>query len=127
MASALGANEVIDHTAADFTEIEPVALVFDTVGGDLLTRSVAVVAAGGRLVSVAEEPPLDLCAEKGVEGIYFVVEPNHDQLTELTRLADEGKLRVAVDKTYPLASASAAFQRTLERGRSGKVVLTVIQ
>ncbi|MGH9192304.1 MAG: zinc-binding dehydrogenase, partial [Acidimicrobiales bacterium] len=126
-ARMLGADEVIDYTTTDFTTIEPVSLVFDTAGGDRLIRSVSVVESGGRLVSVAEEPPIDLSAERGVAGIYFVVRPDQTQLDELTHLADQGILRSVVDKTYPLADARDAFARSLGRSGRGKVVLTVVK
>jgi NADPH:quinone reductase-like Zn-dependent oxidoreductase len=117
----LGADEVVDRTAARFEDvIEPVDVVFDTVGGRLLERSPAVLKPGGRLVSIATEPP------EG--GVYFVVEPNRDQLTELARLADAGKLRPVVDAVFPLEQARAAFERSLEKtGRRGKIVLNVME
>ena len=57
-ARALGADEVVDHTAESFTDVvEPVDLVFDTAGGERLERSPTVLRPGGRLVSIVEEPP----------------------------------------------------------------------
>jgi len=125
-ARTLGADEVIDHTVADFSTIAPVNLVFDTVGGDRLAHSLSVLEPGGRLVSVAEEPPPAMCAEHGVEGNFFIVEPDRNQLEELARLADQGQLRVLVDRTYSLAEARRAFERSLDRTGLGKVVLRVI-
>jgi NADPH:quinone reductase-like Zn-dependent oxidoreductase len=57
--------------------------------------------------------------------VFFIVEPNRDQLTSLARLADVGELRPASVEVFPLASARAAFARSLEPGRRGKVVLVV--
>jgi NADPH:quinone reductase-like Zn-dependent oxidoreductase len=111
-ARSLGADEVIDGR----TEFgERVDVVFDTVGGDLLERASALLADGGRLISVAEEPPGD--------GTYFVVEPNREQLVELARLVEAGTLRVAIDSTFALADAAAAFARSLASGKHGKVVM----
>jgi NADPH:quinone reductase-like Zn-dependent oxidoreductase len=117
----LGAHEVRDGTLGRIEEVEPVDLVFDTVGGELLARSPELVRPGGRLVSVAEEPP----APTGIEASYFVVEPSREQLVELARLADEGALRPAVDSVFALTDARAAFERSLARGKRGKVVLRV--
>jgi NADPH:quinone reductase-like Zn-dependent oxidoreductase len=125
-ARTLGADEVIDHTVADFSGIAPVNLVFDTVGGDRLVRSLSILEPGGRVVSVAEEPPHGVCADHGVDCIFFIVEPNRDQLGELAHLADQGQLRVLVDKTYPLTAAREAFERSLDRSGLGKVVLRVV-
>jgi NADPH:quinone reductase-like Zn-dependent oxidoreductase len=119
-ARGFGAHEVLD--SARFEEgLEPVDLVFDTVGGELLARSPAVVRDGGRLVSVAEEPP----ADAGVDARYFVVEPSREQLIEVTALIDRGDLRPAIDSVFPLDDARAAFERSLAAGKAGKVVLRV--
>jgi NADPH:quinone reductase-like Zn-dependent oxidoreductase len=83
----LGAHEVIDAATGFEDAMEPVDLVFDTVGGERLRHSLAVLRAGGRLVSVAEEPPDG--------GVYFIVAPNRDQLMSISRLADTGELRPA--------------------------------
>jgi NADPH:quinone reductase-like Zn-dependent oxidoreductase len=114
----LGAHEALDAAACFEDAVEPVDLVFDTRGGERLRRSVAVLRAGGRLVSVAEEPP------EG--GEYFIVEPNRDQLTSIARLVDAGELRPPPIETFPLVSAREAFARSLEPGRRGKVVLGVV-
>ncbi len=124
-AREFGAHEVLDHTNVRFEEeLDPVDLVFDTVGGELLARSPAIVRKGGRLVSVAEEPP-KTPSEARIEATYFVVEPNRDQLVELARLVDGGDLRPAIDSVFPLAGARAAFERSLATGKRGKVVLRV--
>jgi len=117
----LGAAEVIDTSATSDLAgaVAPVDFVFDTVGGDLLAGSAALLAPGGRLVAVAEEPP------DGVEGTFFIVEPDVDQLIALARLADEGALRPAIDTTYALTDAIAAFERVASSSKRGKVVLTV--
>jgi NADPH:quinone reductase-like Zn-dependent oxidoreductase len=113
----LGAHEAVDAGTPIEDAVEAVDVVFDTAGGERLRRSPAVLGAGGRLVSVAEEPP---------DGsVYFVVEPNRDQLTSLARLLDRGELRPPSVEVFPLTSARAAFARSLEPGRRGKVVLAV--
>jgi NADPH:quinone reductase-like Zn-dependent oxidoreductase len=119
----LGAHEVVDATEPFDESSEPVDLVFDTVGGDALARSFAVVRPGGRIVSVAEEPPET--ERRDVTGLYFVVEQSRDQLAELAGLIDAGTFRPEVDSVYPLADAAAAFTRVHERGKHGKVVLEI--
>jgi NADPH:quinone reductase-like Zn-dependent oxidoreductase len=119
-AREFGAHEVLDHP--DFENgLAPVDLVFDTVGGDRLARSARVLRDGGRLVSVAEEPPADI----GVDARYFVVEPNREQLGALADLIDGGHVRPAIDSVFPLSAAREAFERSIARGTSGKVVIRV--
>jgi NADPH:quinone reductase-like Zn-dependent oxidoreductase len=123
---ALGADEVIDHTAVRFEDaVEPVDLVFDTAGGERLERSPAVVNRGGRLVSVATDPPGEAAAARGIETVYFVVEPNRRQLVEIAARVDAGDLRPTIDAVYPLDQARAAFERSLGAHGAGKIVLRV--
>jgi NADPH:quinone reductase-like Zn-dependent oxidoreductase len=117
--SELGADEVVTEVPDGF---EPVDLVFDTVGGERIERAAAILRPGGRLVSVAEEPP----QEPGISSIYFVVEPSREQLVELAKLVDGGKLRPTIDAVYPLSESRQAFERTLSDRRRGKVVLQVV-
>ena len=117
-ARALGAHEVLDGRSELDDRVSPVDLVFDTVGGEFLERAPALLTSGGRLVSVAAEPP--------GEGRYFVVEPSREQLVELARLLDSGELRVAIDSTFALSEATAAFERSLASGKHGKVVIRVV-
>ena len=116
MARALGAHDVFDGRRG-LDEVGHVDLIFDTVGGELLELAPTLLANDGRLVSVAEEPP--------GEGTYFVVEPHREQLIELARLVDGGELRVAIDSTFALSEAAAAFERTLASGKRGKVVIRI--
>jgi NADPH:quinone reductase-like Zn-dependent oxidoreductase len=116
-ARALGAHEVIDGRRGLDDGVGPVDLVFDTVGGEFLERAPGLLARGGRLVSVAGEPP--------GAGMYFVVEPSREQLVELACLVDSGELRVVIDSAFPLSEAAAAFERSLASGKHGKVVIRV--
>ena len=112
----LGAHETVDASTRLEDAVAPVDVVFDTTGGERLRRS-PTLRAGGRLVSVAEDP-LD-------GGVYFMVEPNPDQLSSIARLVESGELLPAPVEVFPLTSAREAFARSLEPGRRGKVVLAV--
>src|SRR6266545_1087986 len=103
LARELGAHDVVgfDDAPAD------VDLVFDTVGDP---------PRGARVVSVAAEAP---------GATYFVVEPNAAQLAELARLVDDGKVRPVLDSVFALTDARAAFERSMARGKRGKVVLQI--
>ena len=112
-----GADEVIDRIGLE--GLEPVDLVFDTTGGELLARSPAFVHGGGAIVSIAEEPP------SGVDALYFVVEADRAQLERLRGIVEDGALRPAIDSVFPLDDARAAFARSMAPGKRGKVVLHV--
>jgi NADPH:quinone reductase-like Zn-dependent oxidoreductase len=102
------AVQLVRHLGAQLVdEGAPCDLLFDTTGGDSFARSAADAS---RIVTVAAEAP-------GAD--YFVVEPNGAELAALPRLEPQ------VDSVYPLSEFAAAFERSMQRGKKGKVVLRV--
>jgi NADPH:quinone reductase-like Zn-dependent oxidoreductase len=53
------------------------------------------------------------------------LEPAREQLIEIACLLDSGQLRVAIDSTFALSEAAAAFKRSIASGKHGKVVIRV--
>jgi NADPH:quinone reductase-like Zn-dependent oxidoreductase len=123
-ARQLGAAQVFEPNEDLAGKIEPVDLVFDTAGGERLRRSPEYVRNGGKVVSVAVEPPT-AAGDRQIESIYFIVEPKREQLIEIARLADQGLLRPEIDEVFPLADARQAFERTTSPHQHGKIVLSV--
>ena len=123
----LGANEIIDYIATRFEDVvHEVDLVFDTVGGDTLQRSWQAIKPGGVLVSIVSPPP-PAAVTKGqdVRFIWFVVEPNREQLVQIGSLIDAGKLRPIIDAVFPLAQARQAYEQGTKGHTRGKIVLRV--
>ncbi len=121
-----GIDEVIDYTKTRFEQVVgEVDLVFDTAGGDRLEHSPSVVRRGGRLISVASEPSQEQAAARDITALYFVVTPDSEQLVELAKLVDGGRLQTAIDKVFPLADARRALERSLTAHPAGKIVLRV--
>ncbi|MFD6431931.1 NADP-dependent oxidoreductase [Streptomyces venezuelae] len=126
---SLGADELIDYTATDFSEaVRDVDVVLDGVGGAYGDRSLPVLRRGGHLVTLPDPgglPDPQRAAELGVHAGWTIVEPDRLGLLEIARLVDEGKLRVEVDTVLPLEEAAKAHAYG-ERGRTqGKIVLKV--
>ena len=97
-------------------------LVFDTIGGEVLARSPALLRPGGTLVSVraAAPPP---ATRDDITTVIFIQESSRAQLIELARLVDEGHLRPQVGAVYPLAHATEAFSAKAAGGIPGRIVL----
>jgi NADPH:quinone reductase-like Zn-dependent oxidoreductase len=122
--SELGADQVIDYHQVRFEEaIDPVDVVFDTVGGETLNRSWAVLKPDGRLVTVASGA--EASGDERVTKAFFIVEPIQKELASVADLIDTGKLRTIVDSVVPLSQAPDAFNGKLMRQRKGKVVIAV--
>jgi NADPH:quinone reductase-like Zn-dependent oxidoreductase len=123
----LGADVVLDRDAVRFEEvIAPVDLVIDLAGGDTLARSFGMIVPGGALVSLAETPSPELARQHDLRvASYFIVEPDREQLVELARRIDAGRLRVVIDRVFPLAEARSAFEYARSAHHRGKIVLEV--
>lgn len=123
--TGLGASSVIDYRSRFEDQVGDVDVVFDTVGGATTARSWQVLRAGGVLVGIAEEPPAQDAATRGVRGLFFVVGPNRDELVELARLVDLGALRLTVGRVFPLAETATAITTQRDSHIRGKVVIRV--
>ncbi|WP_280384564.1 NADP-dependent oxidoreductase [Nocardia wallacei] len=124
----LGADEVIDYTAADFTDVaSDIDVVLDTLGGDTAARSLDVLRPGGHLVTAVADEDVELIAQFEAAGSHFsgiAVDPDPVALQGLVDLVEQGKLRVHVQATFPFEQIADAH-RLIERGHvQGKVVLT---
>jgi NADPH:quinone reductase-like Zn-dependent oxidoreductase len=122
----LGAEEFVDAETRTLEEqLEPVDLMLDLVGGELLQRSWPTVKAGGRLVSVVEPPNPQQAERAGLQARYFIVEPDRTQLGKLAGLIDAGQLRPIVGRVFDLGDGAKAFDAKQGGGLPGKVVLQV--
>lgn len=124
----LGVDEFVNYREQPFERVvDDVDLVLDAVGGETLDRSVDVLGAGGRIVTLPE-PPADDVVERArgrrdatVE--WFSVEPDAATLREVRGLVDDGPLAPTVSETWPLRAAAAAHDRSQDGHVRGKLVL----
>jgi len=118
----LGADKFVDVERDDWeAAIGQVDLVYDIIGGDVLTRSTAIVKPGGAVVSVMEPAQTD---RTDIRTVHFVRDANGAHRRAIARLVDDGTLRPQVGAVYPLADAREAFMAKSKRHIPGKVVLT---
>jgi NADPH:quinone reductase-like Zn-dependent oxidoreductase len=98
-------------------------VVFDTVGGETLRRSWSVLKPNGRLATVAADS--EPSSDERVKQAFFIVEPRCDQLVEIAKLFESGKLRTFVDAVLPLSQASDAYTDRVKRQGRGRIVVSV--
>ena len=124
---ALGADEVVDYERERFeTVIGPVDVVFDTMGGDIQTRSWKVLKRGGILASIASPPSAEAPVAHGGRFAFVFTQPNAAQLAEIATLVDAGKLKASVETVLPLAAAVRGQALSAAGHTRGKIVLQVV-
>ena len=133
----LGADDVIDYTAEDFTKRGPRYDVLFDVGSDrslsdcrrvLAPDGVLVVvgAAGGLPRIMARMLETQLRSRLGGQRIRsFLAKGRYEDLVTLKDLAEAGQLSPVIDRTYPLSEAADAIRHVGTRGARGKVVISV--
>ena len=117
------------------TDGRGVDLVVDSVGGRVLAGSLRCLAYRGRCITVGnagrEAQPLDVSAlmlgNQSLTGVFLGAEiatPRaHEMIQGLVDDVAAGRLRVLVDRTFPLSDAAAAHAFVEGRQAVGRVVL----
>jgi NADPH:quinone reductase-like Zn-dependent oxidoreductase len=123
----LGADEVIDYRAHDFTQaVKGVDAVFDTVGGDVTMRSFAVLRPGGRLASVAAGGTAPPSPRPDVASLRPRVDRDRAHLERVAALVVQGAVPLPPISEYALAQAADAHRVSEARHLRGKLVLRVL-
>ncbi|MEV6488449.1 NADP-dependent oxidoreductase [Actinoplanes sp. NPDC051633] len=120
---ALGADQIVDYTAADVASaVEPVDVVFNLVRTDEAATAalVGLVRPGGVIVSATSPSP----AREGVRTVQMGVESRADELAEISRLIDAGEIKVDVYERHPLADLEKVYERGAAGDLRGRVVIT---
>ena len=143
IAKEYGADEVINYETHDFAEEtkrltggKGADLILDAVGKPTFEKGIACAAPFGHVILYGRSggPPdkLDVFRlfEKSIKVSGFVLytaSANQQLMREGTsksfELMKEGKLKMVVGKTFPLAEAPAAHRFIQSRGSVGKLVL----
>jgi NADPH2:quinone reductase len=136
-ARSLGADVVIDYEQEDYvdavlreTDGHGVDVVFDTIGGNTLTRSPDVLAQLGRVVSIVDiAQPQNVVQAWGKNASYHFVftRQNRGKLDELAALVERGLLRPHVGAIFSLADIprAHALLESPKNGLRGKIAIAV--
>jgi NADPH:quinone reductase-like Zn-dependent oxidoreductase len=150
MVKSLGADVVIDYKTQDFEDVlKDYDVVLHSQDAKTLEKSLRVLKAGGKLVSISGPPDpafakaigaswlVKLVARllsagarrkaksRGVAYTFLFMKASGSQLREITRLFDAGVIRPVVDRVFPFESTNEALAY-VEAGRAkGKVVIQI--
>jgi NADPH:quinone reductase-like Zn-dependent oxidoreductase len=126
LVKTLGADRVVRSVSAALSPGEPLFdVLLNTFGGPVPEESYGLVRPGGRLVTLAEPPDQSMTERHAIQGIFFIVASDRDELRRIADLAEQGELRTAIARTLPLADAAIAYGPPPAPRRPGKTVLVV--
>ena len=146
----LGADVVVDYGEEDFEQaLQGYDVVLNSLGADVLEKSLRVLKPGGKLISISGPPDPGFAREigaswfmrqamrllsyrirkqarrHGVSYSFLFMQASGEQLRELGSLVDSGAIRPVVDQVFPFAATNEAMAY-IDKGRAkGKVVIRV--
>lgn len=118
------ADQVIDYTRQRFEdEVHDVDLVLDLIAGQTQERSWTVLKDGGTMISSLARPSAEEARKHHARAETFVAHPDREELMEIGRLIDEGRVHPHVSAVFELKDAAEAQAVLEQRHAQGKVVL----
>ncbi|GID08466.1 NADPH:quinone oxidoreductase [Pseudomonas sp. 008] len=147
---ALGADLVIDYKQQNFESVlHDYDVVLNSLGADVLEKSLKVLKPGGQLISISGPPTAQFAQEQDLSwplkqimrllslGIrrkarkqdvnyrFVFMRANGTQLQQITALIEAGIIKPVIDRAFPFESTAEAL-KYVEQGRAkGKVVVSI--
>jgi len=126
LVKSLGADEVIDYTTTDFSEVlHDFDMVLDTMGGEIYRKSFRILKKGGTVVSLLERPDTSLSLETGTKAEYMFLQPDRNRLSQIAALLSKGKIKPVLGSVLPLEEVKKAHGISQSHHAKGKIVLKV--
>jgi NADPH:quinone reductase-like Zn-dependent oxidoreductase len=150
LVKSLGADVVVDYKTQDFEEVlRDYDVVLHSQDGKTLEKSLRVLRAGGKLVSISGPPDPEFgqqiaapafvrlvmrllswgvrrrAQRRGVGYSFLFMRANGGQLHEIARLVEAGAIRPVIDRVFPLESINDALAYVAGGRAKGKVVVKI--
>jgi NADPH:quinone reductase-like Zn-dependent oxidoreductase len=144
----LGADLVIDYRKDEFEKrLSDYDVVLNSLGPDVLEKSLLVLTSGGKLISIAGPPDPAFAREigaswflrqalralslkirlkakrRGVDYSFLFVRADGKQLSEIARLVDSGVIRPVIDGIFFFKRTPDAIARVKSGRAKGKVIV----
>lgn len=146
----LGADIVIDYKKQDFeTILKDYDMVLNSQDAETLEKSLRILKPNGKAVSISGPPDKNFAKEFGlpwymkmimsflsnkivklakklnVNYSFLFMKANGSQLSQISQLIEQGKIRPVVDKIYPFDQMNEALSYVASGRAKGKVVVKV--
>src|ERR1041384_7391377 len=122
----LGADVAIDYTKPNWeVSVQDVDFALLPVGGETMRRTYDVMKKGGTIATlISRADPAEL-EKRGVRGAPVFSHPDANELSEITKLIEAGKIKPTVSQVLPLKEAAKADAQASTHHTRGKMVLKI--
>ena len=129
----LGADRVIDYKNEDFVKIIMnetnnigVDVVFDTIGGETLTKNIEATRHFGRISTIVRAPAnLDKASFKNITIHHVFVQSGRHKLDEIRKLIEREQIKPVIDSIIELKDIPKAHEKIEKGGVRGKIVVKI--
>lgn len=146
----LGADVVVDYKTQNFEDLlRDYDLALNSQDGQTLDKSLQVLKAGGKLISISGPPDPEFgraigapgfvrlvmrllssgvrrrARRRGLDYAFLFMKANGAQLQEITRLIEAGAIRPVIDKVFPFESTNEALTYVESGHAKGKIVISI--
>ncbi|WP_114955153.1 NADP-dependent oxidoreductase [Sphingosinicella terrae] len=150
LAKELGADVVMDYRKEAFEErLNGYDVVLNTLGPDVLEKSLKVLKPGGKLISISGPPDPAFARliganwivrqvmrlgslkvrrsarRRGIDYSFLFMRPDGAQLSEIAKLVDAGTIRPVIDQEFDFDATPDALERSASGRARGKVVIRI--
>jgi NADPH:quinone reductase-like Zn-dependent oxidoreductase len=127
---ALGAETVIDYAVTPFEQVvRDMDVVLDTMGGEVLNRSMQTVRPGGILISLLEQPSQAEAQARGIRAMKNAAAlpfPSSSLLQTIAQLMAEGQVRTTIAAIFALPEARRAQTLSQTGHGRGRIILRLV-
>ncbi len=152
LAKRLGADIVIDYRKANFVEqLSDYDVVLNTLGSDVLEKSLSVLKPGGKLISISGPPDPAFGVEIGanfvvrqvlryasakirrnankrdIEYSFLFMRADGGQLAKIAKLVEVGAIRPVIHEVFGFDAVPQAMDRVASGHAHGKVVIQIVE
>jgi NADPH:quinone reductase-like Zn-dependent oxidoreductase len=121
----------IDYTKCDYKSLpEKYDVIFDAAGVESFRTCRSLLKPGGRYLTTLPRPKhlthklISLFTpSKRVK--TFLMKSNGDDLDALSKMINDGKLKIYIDSVFPLERIADAHRRAEEYSTQGKIVIII--
>ncbi|WP_026839733.1 NADP-dependent oxidoreductase [Gillisia sp. JM1] len=141
---ALGADRVIDYKTEDYKEVaNNLDIVFDTLGDDYTFDAFEIIKEGGKVTTIVGPPDEETAKQMGMtdyklpeklaklikekSAVYKLtwMQPNAEQLKEISTMVEDRTIKPIVDLIYSLEDGADAYEYLATGRAEGKVIISL--
>jgi len=131
LVKSLGADVIIDYKETDFTKLpKKYNIIFDAVGYRTFWQTRNVLKKKGIYVNISPSIPLYITSlitrlNPGKKSKGFMLNPDMNDLREVMQMISDKKIRVIIDKVFPLEKLAEAHLYSETERAKGKIIISV--